>query len=593
MNSELQNPNSETNPKPAIPKRIPFGFSNLLLGQQTLLFLTLRLRVARNQLRSLMGGSLIQPVAILACSISIWAFVFFISFEGFSFMKQHDLALTDRFVGLVLDLLFFSLGVFLVFSTGLILYGSLFTSAETAFLLSKPAAADQLFAYKFQGAVLFSSWAFLLLGGPILIAYGLVAVAPWYFYALLPLFFFGFVLLPGSLGALLCLLVVNYVPRQRKQVLLGVVLVLSALVVAWVWQVVRHAPTETVDREALTRLVGWFSFARSALTPSHWISAGLRSTARADLGGAAYYLALLWGNGLFLYLVSALASVRLYRRGYNRLATGGSLRKRYGRGAWMDHLLRGVLFAINERTRLLIIKDFRTFRRDPQQWGQVLIFTGLMVLYFTNIRRMFPGDFDWTYQNIISVLNLCAVALLLCSYTGRFVYPMLSLEGRKFWILGLLPLDREQLLWGKFVFATTMTLGLAETLTIISDLMLAMPWVVVVIHALTVLVLAAGLSGLSVGMGAWLPNFRESDPSKIAVGFGGTLNLVVGLVFLLAIILLMVGPWHLLSIAHPDTLETGSYALVAMGLLAGLALGATAIILPLQLGVRTLRSLEF
>ena len=30
-----------------------------------------------------------------------------------------------------------------------------------------------------------------------------------------------------------------------------------------------------------------------------------------------------------------------------------------------------------------------------------------------------------------------------------------------------------------------------------------------------------GLSGISVGLGARLPNLRETDPSKIAVGFGG------------------------------------------------------------------------
>ena len=61
---------------------------------------------------------------------------------------------------------------------------------------------DQVFAYKFQGAVAFSSWGFLLLGSPILIAYGLRIGdgAPWYFYAVLPLFFLGFVLLPGSIG---------------------------------------------------------------------------------------------------------------------------------------------------------------------------------------------------------------------------------------------------------------------------------------------------------------------------------------------------------------------------------------------------------
>ena len=172
----------------------------LLLGRQALLFQTLRRRMVRNHLRAMLNGSLIQPITILLVSIVLWAFVFGVSLEGFSFMKQQHLALTDRLVGILLDLLFLSLGVLLVFSTGLILYGSLFTSEETAFLLSKPVAADQVFAFKFQGAVLFSSWAFLLLGGPILIAYGIVAEAPWYFYVLLPLFFLGFVLLPGSLG---------------------------------------------------------------------------------------------------------------------------------------------------------------------------------------------------------------------------------------------------------------------------------------------------------------------------------------------------------------------------------------------------------
>ncbi len=576
------------------PARFSFRIAHFLLGRQAVLFLALRRRLVRNNLRLMLGGSLVQPSTILIVSVIIWGFVFGVSLEGFSFMKQQHLAPTDQTgFGTILDLLFVSLGVLLVFSTGLILYGSLFTSEETAFLLSKPVPADQVFAFKFQGAVLFSSWAFLLLGGPILIAYGIVAEAPWYFYALLPPFFLGFVLLPGSVGALLCLLIVNYVPRQRKQLLVAGAVVVLIAAALWGWQIAKSVRTEAFDRESLTRLIGWFSFARSPLAPSHWVASGLRGAARGDLHETGYYLALLWGNGLFLYLLAAFTALRLYRRGYNRLATGGTLRKRYGRGGRMDRVLGGALFGVNERTRLLIIKDFRTFRRDPQQWAQVVLFTGLMVLYFTNIRRMFPGELEWMFQNMISLLNFCAVALLLCTYTGRFVYPLLSLEGRKFWILGLLPLDREQLLWGKFVFSTTMTLGLAEVLTVLSDLMLGMPWPAVAVHGLAMLVLAAGLSGLSVGIGAWLPNFRETDPSKIAVGFGGTFNLVVGLVFLMTTMLLMVGPWHLFSVGNDGNLGLGAYILVVLGVLAGLALGAAAVVVPLQIGVRKLRAIEF
>jgi ABC-2 type transport system permease protein len=578
-------------------RQAPQALGLALLGRQALLFLSLRRRLLRNGLHSLLGSSAVRPLTILLCSVVVWAFVFGVSLEGFTFLKLQKLAPTDRLVGIILDLMFLSLGVLLVFSTGLILYGSLFASAETAFLLSGPLAADQVFAYKFQGALLFSNWAFLLLGTPILIAFGLVAEAPWYFYLYLPLFFLGFVLLPGSLGALLCLLVVNFVPRRRRELLIAAAVAVLLAAAVWGWQVLTAARAESFDRESVNRFLSWFSFARSALAPTHWVASGLRAAARGDLAGTWYHLVLVWCNGLLLYLVGAVASVRLYRRGYNRLATGGTLRKRYG-GAWMDRPLRSLLFAVDIRTRLLIVKDFRTFRRDPQQWAQVLIFSGLMVLYFTNIRRMFPGELEWSFQNYISLLNLSAIALLLCTYTGRFVYPLLSLEGRKFWILGLLPLDRGQLLWGKFAFSTTMTLGIAEALAVASDLMLGMPWPAVLVHALTVLVLAAGLSGLSVGLGACMPNFRETDPSKIAVGFGGTLNLVVGLTYLLAVLLLMAGLWHLEAAAYPSAeaaaaMPRAAYGVVAAGVAAGLMLGAAAVIVPLRAGVRTLRTIEF
>jgi ABC-2 type transport system permease protein len=184
---------------------------------------------------------------------------------------------------------------------------------------------------------------------------------------------------------------------------------------------------------------------------------------------------------------------------------------------------------------------------------------------------------------------------LLCTYTGRFIYPLLSLEGRKFWILGLLPLNRDQLLWGKFFFSTAGGLLLAEILTVVSDLMLWMPWEVFAIHVLTVGVLAAGLSGLSVGLGACMPNFRENDPSKIAVGFGGTLNLVAGLLFLLLTIGLMAAPWHLFMAVRQEDSPTHPmmYPIVGLGLAAGLVIGAAAIVMPLRAGIQALRRMEF
>src|SRR5207237_9091318 len=128
-----------------------------------------------------------------------------------------------------------------------------------------------------------------------------------------------------------------------------------------------------------------------------------RAAGRGDFEEAFRNLALVWSNGLFLYLLTAVAAVSLYRRGFNRIATGGDIRRRYG-GHRLDRLLDAALPFVQPRTRLLIIKDFRTFRRDPQQWAQVVLLTGLMALYVSNIRSLFIGDIGWMYQNTVSFL---------------------------------------------------------------------------------------------------------------------------------------------------------------------------------------------
>src|SRR5262249_36825358 len=206
-------------------------------GHPGMLFQRLRWRLWNNGLKQLFAASFMRLVTILLCSVVVWVFVFAISYFGFRFLVEgFKLAPDEQIVGMLLGLFFFSLGVLLVFSSGLILPGSLFTTPETAFLLAGPAPADQVFAYKFQGSLGFSSWAFLLLGGPILIAYGLTCAAPWWYYLILPVFFLGFVLLPGSAAALCCLLIVNYLPHQRRLLLILAIVATVLIVGLWGWQ---------------------------------------------------------------------------------------------------------------------------------------------------------------------------------------------------------------------------------------------------------------------------------------------------------------------------------------------------------------------
>jgi ABC-2 type transport system permease protein len=561
---------------------------------QSAIFQRLRLRLFRNTVITVFQSAPLRLATILFSSVLVWAGVFAASSEGFHYLHEQRIPFAGGIIGTMFDILFLALGVMLIFSTSIILFSSLFSAPETRFLLSTPAVADQVFAYRFHGAVAFSSYAFVLLGSPILLGYGWMYGVPWYFYVMLPLFFLGYILLPGSAGALLCLLAVNYLPRKPKQLAILAGSVVSLIVLIWGYRMTLAARDAVANPDALQRLFGYFTFSRNDLLPSHWMGRGLLEAARGNGRGAFERLALVWSQGLFAYLAAAYAAKLIYRRGFNRLATGDSLRRRYG-GHWMDRILNRAVQFLHPQTRLLIVKDFRTFRRDPAQWGQILIFAGLLVFYTANTRRFYSEELGYYYQSGVSLLNLTATAFLLCAYTGRFIYPLLSLEGRKFWILGLLPLQRNRLLWGKFGFSAAGALVIAEMLVVGSDLLLGISPLIVGLHAVTVFVLAIGLSGLSVGLGACMPNFRESDPSKIAVGFGGTLNLIVGLLFVLTIVGTMALPSHVAeALSFSDAGMPRFFKwLIPVGLTAGVVVGIGSVAVPLRAGSRTLENMEF
>src|SRR5262249_36494162 len=142
-------------------------------------------------------GSRVRLVSITLASIVVAGTVGAASWEGFHLLQSRDVPFAGGIIGILFDFLFLSLFVMLFFSTAIIVYGSLFSSPETACLLATPARADHIYAYKFQTAIAFSSWAFLLLGAPILIAYGVVYPRSWHFFAALPVLLLGFILLPG------------------------------------------------------------------------------------------------------------------------------------------------------------------------------------------------------------------------------------------------------------------------------------------------------------------------------------------------------------------------------------------------------------
>ncbi|HEY2895267.1 MAG TPA: hypothetical protein VGJ16_13675, partial [Pirellulales bacterium] len=150
------------------------------------------------------------------------------------------------------------------------------------------------------------------------------------------------------------------------------------------------------------------------------------------------------------------------------------------------------------------------------------------------------------------------------------------------------------ILWGKFLFAFAGSTLPCCLLILLSDLMLQVSPLVLAIHQLTCLLLCMGLSGIAVGLGAKMPDLREESPSKIAAGFGGTLNLVISAFYIVVVVLLTALPSHFYLAAMQADLDPD---LVRTWLIAGTAAacltGALATLVPMQIGLRAFRAMEF
>ena len=562
------------------------------------LFRRLRLSLLRNSLHVALQSGRVRFLTMLGTSGLVAAFVFALAYYGFSelFSPQFKVPAKGIVISFLYDLMFFTLGGMLLFSTGIILYASLFTSPEARFLLASPARADQIFATKFQAAVGFSSWAFLILGLPILIAYGMVAGVPWFYFALMLPYLIGFVILPGAVSAIVCLLLVRYLPRNRKQAVIGLVTLLILVVGLWAVRAVvvaRNTLKSGVKRDEVTGLFGQFSLTQSAIMPSHWMTSGLMAAANGNAKDAIIPLGMIWSNGLVLYLLAAFTARQVYRPAFDRIAGSGRTKNVY-RGHPLDRVMEGLVFYLDKSTRILIVKDFRTFRRDPTQWVLLFIFGGLMLLGATNFSQFYRGDIIGMDRYVISLVNLSGTAVLVCAGLSRFIYPLMSLEGRKFWILGLMPIRREQILIGKFAFAATGTLLVSVGLTLLGDLLLGIDPIGMLLHLAAAVMIAVGLSALNVGLGAYMPNFRETDPSKIVVGFGGTVNMIVGLGYLILIVATMAVPLHISGLRATFSGRGEFYQWWAFaGVPVALIVTALAVWLPLRAGARSLRETEF
>ncbi|RME41422.1 MAG: hypothetical protein D6788_01280 [Planctomycetota bacterium] len=474
-------------------------------------------------------------------------------------------------IPMVFNFFFMAMLVMLTFSNAIVSYGALFTRSESVYLRAAPLAPLDFVTLRYLESLLFSSWSLVVLGLPLMLALARVerAEEP-VFYLLFIGFFLAFIPIPGALGLLLGWSAARFFPRRALRFASALLVIGGTVLMLWG---MRSLPVRTTEVEQWLRtFLSRMQFIEAPFWPNYWVASGIDHALHDQWHHAMGYLGVTIANAWFLSWLLVRFVARHLERAWDR----ASSRSR-GRGRLVPAAAaptEWLFFYLSKPLRLVAAKDLRTFLRDPLQWAQLVILFGLMILYLTNMPTLRFQFNDPRWIQIIPFLNLCAVSLILATFTCRFVFPLVSLEGHQLWLIGLLPMPRGRILLAKFAFAMTVTVIAGAGAMLWGAVMLELPPAWTALHVVVTLAVCFGLCGLAVGLGARMPMFGQTNTARIANGLGGTANLLASLA-LIAVILTGVGaaswgPRLAVPGAPPDARATiFCLGATAVGLLAG------------------------
>jgi ABC-2 type transport system permease protein len=209
----------------------------------------------------------------------------------------------------------------------------------------------------------------------------------------------------------------------------------------------------------------------------------------------------------------------------------------------------------------------------------MILLAALVVIYLLNFKYIQAmGDGGIISARGLYFANLALAGFVVSAISVRFVFPMVSLEGRAFWLIQSAPIKSHDFLTAKWRAAVVPIWAFGQLLTISSNLMLGVEPGLIASALVFQTPAILGVVGLGIGLGARFPRFNVDQAAQVAVGLGGFIYMMSGLAVVLVSLLLSVQPILLLDgLWRGEAVGAGRIALAAV-------LAVSAMGLPLLVG---------
>ncbi len=570
--------------------------------EQFRLLCKVHLRILRHRFVAHVCRSRLMSATIGLFLILYSVTAYLIFSHGLAYISRLPAAgdlLTDR----VIYLIFFCFFLMLAFSSGVASYIALFRSKETSWMLTLPLSHRVVCLWKCLETSLFSSWGLLFITTPLLIAFAQHREVGSVFYLKTIASLIPFVIISTGIAVALLLFIVRYFKRTHLIYAAITITLVAAFSGLKTYQSDKELSDKTGLSAALTLqlVLQHTDVSTSPLLPSSWLAKSIIDWSHPwRLNKDPLNVTLLYSNALMVLLIAAWLARYFFFPARSRslqYAAATAARQRARPGNFQFSYQQTVRrFNLPQSPMLAIsLKDVRSFVREPGQWLQFLIIFSLLSLYALSLRHMEYNRSSPQETQMFAFLNLTVCALTLSTLTTRFVFPQFSLEGRRFWILAMSPLQLSRIIIQKLVLSTLFTGSATFAILLLSGHMLQLPDSDITFFACAIVLLSLGLNAIAVGFGALFPNLKESNSARIVSGFGGTLCLITSFAY----VALFIG---CLIFAHIALLKAGSsteiHSIMAnpsarYAVLSAFAITSVAIALPIIFSIKTINKLVF
>lgn len=541
-------------------------------------------------------GSTGKALGALLLIIGLWAVIYVVFYKSLVYFSGEEMfgaIAATKLLSMILMTFVFVAIISNIIST----FSTFYLAEDLEIIISGPTPPHQVYTARFIETLAESSWMVLLFGFPVFAAYGTVFSTGPFFYVISLLGFVSLLIIATAIAILLVLVLVRTFPVRRLRdlfVLVGIIIFIGFYLL---FRMVR--PEEFLNPEGFASVMDYLSIMSepaSSILPTTWLMFSLKPY----ITGFGHENVYFW---MGLLVLGAIAIFRLVGHihelghfyGYSKAME--SKGARLSKSRIMEMISRFLVKILEPQTARLVIKEIMLMARDWGRLSQLLLLLALIVVYLYNFSVLPSLDspaLAFFFKNTMAFINIGLAGFVLSSLGVRFLFPAISGEGRAFWILKKGPIELRKVLWVKFFFYLIPMMILGLLLVIMTNKLLGLNLFMSIVSTVTIGVLTAGLTSLSLGMGVVHADFKEVDPNRAVTGFGGLLTMIYGGLAVAGVILLEAYPVYLVLRRQffGGELQASHYGIIILCFSIALGLALFLIIRPLQVGLNAIERLE-